>query len=491
MRKLKSERGLLVIGSAMAIALVMAAVAGFQQYAAAQKVKEVAARVDDFEGFYGSDTAMHSLYFRVEAEQASPTGFFNTYGGSTTNASFEGKWNAAEMGGSAFTYAPASYLPGTPAGGQYTLALDSAPARMRRMAVGSMKWIVPPKDPADPNRIAPGMQRVCGTYELPSGTYQRCITGVFDNSPMVTLTANGVQPTLSITVPQDPNAPTLPCVVPSVTIAWNASNATGCTITAYSDPGIVPGPGTPYTPTVSIPPAVWTGLTGSQVVTNLTASQRFRATCVNGANTTVRDVVITVVGVNAWATSPHIIFSSRLRWTGNLGGLAGADAKCQASAVAAGLRPWATWRAVLSDSFTNANARIAITGVVRNTCFCGAGVVANNAAQFWTSGSWVSPVGCNEYGYDNTVGHGPPGKTPLYAAQCNSHGTGGKHTWTASNLDGTRKPWDTCWSWTVSSPATVNAAGDANDPGPGDRFCDGGECNHRCDTPLMLYCISQ
>lgn len=490
MRSLGSERGLLAIGAAATISLLMATYAGFQQFAAVRQAKDVAARVDDFEGFYGADIALHSIYFRLQAETATPTGFISSHGGTEVDAAFQGQWTPADLIGSAYSYNPVGYTAGTPVGGQYTLGLDVGQARIRRMAPGVMKTQVPPSDPLDPNRIAPGNQTVCGTYELPSGTYVRCISGSFAGTTTVTITANAVPNLLNLVIPQDPSSPTLPCMIPSVDIAWTSTNATGCTITAFSDPGIVPGPGTPATPTVSTLPAVWTGTAGSETVVNLTADHRFRATCVNGATTVVSDVVIQLGGVNALSLASHILFSTRQRWTGDLGGLAGADARCQAAAVAAGLRPWATWRAILSDDTTNASSRIPIVGTVKSTCWCGA-LVANNAAQFWTFGNWTATGGCNEYSWDNTVGHGPPGKTPLYAAQCAwpPHGAGGKHTWSGTNLDGTRVPGQNCSNWTAASPAVMMAGGDAN-AGDNDRFCDGGECAHPCDQPLMLYCIS-
>lgn len=49
-------------------------------------------------------------------------------------------------------------------------------------------------------------------------------------------------------------------------------------------------------------------------------------------------------------------FVTSTTYDGNLGGLAGADAKCQARATAASLG--GTWKAILSDSTTNAYARM-------------------------------------------------------------------------------------------------------------------------------------
>jgi len=54
------------------------------------------------------------------------------------------------------------------------------------------------------------------------------------------------------------------------------------------------------------------------------------------------------------------IFVTSTTYNGNLGGLAGADAKCQARANAASLG--GTWKAILSDSTTDASERLDVAG---------------------------------------------------------------------------------------------------------------------------------
>lgn len=181
------------------------------------------------------------------------------------------------------------------------------------------------------------------------------------------------------------------------------------------------------------------------------------------------------VGFNPFAPTDHIIFVTKTRYNGALGGLAGADAKCTAAARSnpslEAVRPGATWKAVLSSGSVNARDRISIIGAVRNLN-SSLSQVASGPGQFW-SNNWSVGV---RYMEDCTS------STPCYAH-------GGRHTWMASNGNGTRMG-GSCNDWTSTSGA-VGAAGDAN-TGDDDHSCDGGHCYaHTCNDRLMLYCISQ
>lgn len=79
---------------------------------------------------------------------------------------------------------------------------------------------------------------------------------------------------------------------------------------------------------------------------------------------TMNTATITLGGlVTTWnvgyadATKTARVFVSNTGYTGNLGGLAGADAKCNQEALAAGYTA-GTWKALLSDSATNARDRL-------------------------------------------------------------------------------------------------------------------------------------
>lgn len=61
---------------------------------------------------------------------------------------------------------------------------------------------------------------------------------------------------------------------------------------------------------------------------------------------------------------PQTMFVSSIPYSGNLGGLAGADAKCQSVAESASLT--GAWKAVLSSSTVSAFSRIVITGLINS-----------------------------------------------------------------------------------------------------------------------------
>lgn len=86
------------------------------------------------------------------------------------------------------------------------------------------------------------------------------------------------------------------------------------------------------------------------------------------------------------------VFNNSTHYSGNLGGLTGADAKCQTSAEVASLG--GTWKAWLSTSTVNAKDRIpdAEYRLVDNTT-----VIANNKADL-TDGNIDNPISLNEYG---------------------------------------------------------------------------------------------
>jgi hypothetical protein len=108
------------------------------------------------------------------------------------------------------------------------------------------------------------------------------------------------------------------------------------------------------------------------------------------------------------------IFHVTTTYSGNLGGLSGADAICQSEAGTLGYS--GTWKAILSDSTTNAKDRLTITyPVVR----AADGVIVDSLSL------WDGSIG-------NTVG------------------TSGEDAWTGSNSDGTKNA-NTCSDWSSTS----------------------------------------
>lgn len=80
------------------------------------------------------------------------------------------------------------------------------------------------------------------------------------------------------------------------------------------------------------------------------------ATCRAMANGCEVGLTAAFVRVTLQVVAANYVFATSTKYTGGLGGLAGADAKCTAAATAAGLP--GTYAAWLSDSTTNAPARL-------------------------------------------------------------------------------------------------------------------------------------
>lgn len=159
---------------------------------------------------------------------------------------------------------------------------------------------------------------------------------------------------------------------------------------------------------------------------------------------------------------PKYVFITSLTYTGNLGGLTGADNICSTLAASAGhAGVWVAW---LSDENTNAIDRINDVGpwygMGTNT------VVAYTKAGF--AYTPVSAVGRDQNGAGNTNQH---------------------DIWTGTQLGGTRIPGSTCQGWT-STAMQLGAA--VREYGPGtagwtygsSQFCTNG-------SAAYLACIQQ
>ena len=154
----------------------------------------------------------------------------------------------------------------------------------------------------------------------------------------------------------------------------------------------------------------------------------------------------------------HVRYLSPARlFQGNLGGLAGADDKCQNLAGAAGVP--GDYKAWLSDAVTNANDRLKQASVPY--------VLVNGqpiASQYndIVDGTLSAPINIDENG------------TATAAA-----------VWTGTNANGTRIPNFTCNSWTATAP--LGFFGNSN-------VADGRWSNQNvsgCQGSLRLYCLQQ
>jgi hypothetical protein len=155
---------------------------------------------------------------------------------------------------------------------------------------------------------------------------------------------------------------------------------------------------------------------------------------------------------------------------GNLGGLSGADAKCQQLAAGAGFS--GTFKAWLSDSTQGPAARFSQSTVpyilVDGT------VVAANWAQL-TSGNLQHPINLTEKGTAAPIGN----------TACN--GGGFRTVMTNTLTDGTSLGGQNCNNWTSNA---VNGAawGLADSTGPNwTVWCSGGTCA----WVSPLYCFQQ
>ena len=131
---------------------------------------------------------------------------------------------------------------------------------------------------------------------------------------------------------------------------------------------------------------------------------------------------------------PNIAFVTSVKYAGSLGGLAGADQKCQALATAAGL-PQNTYKAWLSSS-ENAIDRL---GSARGWVRVDGKPFADAKADI-VSDKILHPLRVYENGnYDNDPG--------------------GSSVWTGTSSDGTVWSDGTCSNWTSSNSSTIAVTG--------------------------------
>ena len=127
-----------------------------------------------------------------------------------------------------------------------------------------------------------------------------------------------------------------------------------------------------------------------------------------------------------------IVFVTSTKYTGNLGGVAGADAKCQDRAYAAGLP--GTYKAWISDSSGTPSTRF------NKSTFLYVRVDGALVANSWTDlidGSIINPISITVFGTTQT------GAWPQLA-------------WTDTKQNGTRGWWVDCNNWTSSSGSGYN-----------------------------------
>lgn len=168
----------------------------------------------------------------------------------------------------------------------------------------------------------------------------------------------------------------------------------------------------------------------------------------------------------------HTIFVTNQLYNGNLGGLAGADAKCAAQAVLGSKTSSlsGTWRAVLSSDVGNAKDRIALSQ----------GYSIKN-----TKGETISLVATNLWNgnLSNAIQYSADGVAPINGPNLTA--------WSGSNADGNRiqigsAQETTCSSWTDSSSSSDGVFGNVNVADSSWIYFD----QDSCSLPKRLYCIN-
>jgi hypothetical protein len=168
--------------------------------------------------------------------------------------------------------------------------------------------------------------------------------------------------------------------------------------------------------------------------------------------------------------APKTVFITSLVYDGNLGGLAGADAKCNALASSAGLT--GTFTAWLSDTLEDARSRVTHSPHpyvdTRGT------IVAND---------WADLI-------DGTI------DAAIMFDEDGIIGDGGNEAWSATDTDGTQAPGtsaaSTCSDWTsnaATGPIALTGLYSATDANWTDCVAAGGCVAANCNSPVRLYCF--
>ncbi len=162
-----------------------------------------------------------------------------------------------------------------------------------------------------------------------------------------------------------------------------------------------------------------------------------------------------------YTPAAYRIFTTTLTYTGNLGGLTGADAKCQAQADSASLT--GTWKAILSDSGTNASGRLSFASGIDFTNMLGT-TVATSAADLW-DGTISDAVN-----FDQLTA--PRGHT----------------VWTGSAFSGLGAA-EHCLDWSSTNNAQTGRYGNPSDSSTPNNWLSSGTIT--CDLSQALLCVAQ
>jgi hypothetical protein len=161
------------------------------------------------------------------------------------------------------------------------------------------------------------------------------------------------------------------------------------------------------------------------------------------------------------------VFVTSVTYNGNLGGLSGADAKCQQRANAAGLD--GTWKAIISTSQQPAINRIGynwdcLITVTGRLIDCHTARVGANGYSIWDGSLAWGPILTDEYGNTKSIS-----------------------VWTGTLTDGTSSG-SNCLSWTDQSTSILGTPGLSVSRDAGWIYR---STSSECSNYLALYCIEQ
>jgi hypothetical protein len=194
-----------------------------------------------------------------------------------------------------------------------------------------------------------------------------------------------------------------------------------------------------------------------------------------GTDTGGLDTGTTDTGTDAVVTGDKRVFVSSMTYTGDLGGVGGADAKCQSLAVAAGLT--GAYMAWLSDATSSAASRL--------THSTGKYVLVDNTtvATSWTALTTVNLL----HAIDMTESKGT---APLGTTTCGPGGTGGKVVWSDTLASGaTSTPTGNCGNWGSTAATSANWGFSDKVDSNWSQGCSGGGAV--CVWKAALYCFEQ
>lgn len=171
-------------------------------------------------------------------------------------------------------------------------------------------------------------------------------------------------------------------------------------------------------------------------------------------------------GTDGVGTSEHRAFVTSGTYTGGLGGVSGADSTCNSVASAAGLSR--TYKAILGDSSTSADDRLAFSGSIY--------IVDSNDEKTLVAGSGSDLWNTSSSDLTNQINIDENGDTV----------TSDDYVWTGTTSEGGEQT-SNCSDWSSSSSGVNGFYGNLDLIGEGWVEYDFGSC----DQSFHLYCVSQ